>query len=597
MTFDAWMTLGVLAVVIATLVTNRISIDVVMTGGLTLLILVGVVDIEQAAAGFGSPAVLILAGLFVVAAGLDRTGAIRMAAGKLLGKPTSVRSAQFRLMIPVALFSGIMNNTPIVAIGVPIVRDWARRLHMSPSSLFIPLSFAAILGAKLTVIGSASNLIVMEEFLSWAEETGAGAAAYSPAWVFFGIAGVGLPVCIVGILFIGFAAGKLLPERRPAEDFSQDGRQYRTQMVVAAETPIIGKTIEEADLRNLPGLYLSEIERDGHVMTAVGPDVVLRSGDVLAFVGALDSVMDLRSIRGLEVVDDQTQKLSSTQTQRRMVEAVVSASSPLIDRTIRRAMFRTRYNAVVIAVHRQGQQVAGKIGDITLRPGDTLLLETHQNFVQFWHDNDEFYLVSELEGERPIRHNRAAASLVILAVMVVLLATGVVDRVAAVWACALAMIVTRCLSGTEARRAVNWQILIVVATSLGIAAAVQSTGLATRAVELITPGEGASLMGMLFVLFLLAAAAGQLVTPYGAAVLLFPFTMQLAASAGADPVPFVFTLMVAVGCPFINPVGYQTNLMVFGPGGYRFSDFARVGLPLTLILAVVTAVLAPMVYG
>jgi di/tricarboxylate transporter len=181
--------------------------------------------------------------------------------------------------------------------------------------------------------------------------------------------------------------------------------------------------------------------------------------------------------------------------------------------------------------------------------------------------------------------------------MVVLLATGVVDRVAAVWACALAMIVTRCLSGTEARRAVNWQILIVVATSLGIAAAVQSTGLATRAVELITPGEGASLMGMLFMLFLLAAAAGQLVTPYGAAVLLFPFTMQLAASAGADPVPFVFTLMVAVGCPFINPVGYQTNLMVFGPGGYRFSDFARVGLPLTLILAVVTAVLAPMVYG
>jgi di/tricarboxylate transporter len=232
-----------------------------------------------------------------------------------------------------------------------------------------------------------------------------------------------------------------------------------------------------------------------------------------------------------------------------------------------------------------------------LRPGDTLLLETHQNFVQLWHDSDEFYLVSELLGERPVRHNRAAASLVILAVMVVLLATGVVDRVAAVWACGLAMIVTRCLSGTEARRAVNWQILIVVAASLGIAAAVQSTGLATRAVELITPGEGASLMGMLFVLFLLAAAAGQLVTPYGAAVLLFPFTMQLAASAGADPVPFIFTLMVAVGCPFINPVGYQTNLMVFGPGGYRFSDFARVGLPLTLVLAVLTAVLAPVVYG
>ena len=175
------------------------------------------------------------------------------------------------------------------------------------------------------------------------------------------------------------------------------------------------------------------------------------------------------------------------------------------------------------------------------------------------------------------------------------MATGWVDRVAAIWAAAMAMIVTRCLSGTEARQAVNWQILVVVASSLGIAAAVESTGLASRAVELIEPGMPVT--AVLLVVFLLAAGVAQLVTPFAAAVLMFPFTMQLATSSGGDPLTFMFTLMVAVGCPFINPVGYQTNLMVFGPGGYRFSDFARLGLPLTLVLAVLTAVLAPLVYA
>ena len=596
MTGDAWITLSVLIVVVVGLMSSRIGIDVVMAGGLAVLMTLGVVDFNQASAGFASPAVLMLGGLFVVAAGLEHTGAIRLVAAKMLGKPRGVRMAQLRMMAPVALFSGFMSNTTVVAIAIPIVRDWARRLRMSPSALFLPLSFAAMLGGKLTLIGSASNLIIMEEFVEYAEHSETMATSLSPAWMFFGIAAIGLPCSIVGILFITLTARKLIPDRRPVCDLNDDARRYRTEVVVAADSPVIGRTIEQADLRSLPGLFLSEIERGGHILPAVSPDEVLQAGDRLAFVGVLESVIDLRRVKGLELDDQQAQKLPVNVTQRRLVEAVVSLNSPLVDRSVRESRFRTRYNAVIVAVHRQGRQVEGKIGDIELRPGDTLLLETHHNFVQSWRSSDEFFLVSEIEGERPIRHNRAAIALGILATMVVLLAVGVVDRVAAIWICALAMVLTRCVTGTEARRMINWQVLVVVASSLGIAAAMETTGLAGYAVDLVNPGAGVGLMWVLFLVFLLGACISQLITPYAAAVLLFPFTMELAATAEANPIPFVFILTMGVGAAFINPVGYQTNLMVIGPGGYRFFDFARIGIPLTVLMAAVAAVLAPLVY-
>lgn len=596
MTGDAWITLVVLITIVIGLMSSRIGIDVVMAGGLAVLMTLGVVDFKQAAAGFASPAVLMLGGLFVVAAGLEHTGAVRLVAAKMLGKPHNVRIAQLRLMAPVSLFSGFMSNTTVVAIGIPIVRDWARRLRVSPSALFLPLSFAAMLGGKLTLIGSASNLIIMEEYVEWAEHSSLGETGLSSAWMFFGIAAIGLPCCIVGIAFITLTARKLIPDRRPISDLDGDARRYRTEVVIASDSPVIGRTIERAGLRSLPGLFLSEIDRGGRILPAVSPDEVLQAGDRLAFVGALDSVIDLRRIKGLELDDQQAKKLTVNVTQRRLVEAVVSSNSPLVNQSVRASRFRTRYNAVIVAVHRQGRQVQGKIGDIELRPGDTLLLETHHNFVQSWRSSDEFFLVSEIEGERPIRHNRATISLCILATMVVLLVLGAVDRVAAIWICALAMVLTRCVTGTEARRMINWQVLIVVAASLGLAAAMETTGLAGHAVDLVNPGAGIGIVWILFLVFLLGACVSQLVTPYAAAVLLFPFTMELAATAGGDPIPFVFVLTMGVGAAFINPVGYQTNLMVFGPGGYRFFDFARLGFPLTLVIGAVAAVLAPLVY-
>ena len=251
-----------------------------------------------------------------------------------------------------------------------------------------------------------------------------------------------------------------------------------------------------------------------------------------------------------------------------------------------------------MAVHRQGEQIAVKVGDIVLRTGDTLLLETSRDTWQNWTRSDEFLLVSDVPDADPVRHDLAPVALLILASLVALLIFEPVNRVVAVWACALAMVLTRCIAGSEARRSINWQVLLVIGAALGMGAAVEETGLAAMAGNTLAAlGSETSLFVVLLVLFLVASIGSQFVTAYAAAALLLPVAMGLAASLGADPIIFTFVLMIGVGCSFITPIGYQTNLMVYGPGGYRFLDFMRLGAPLTIVLAVLCAWLAPVIYG
>ena len=579
--------------------------DVAMLGGLVLLMLGGVVDIDHAVQGFASTAVLMLGGLFIIAGGLERTGAFQMFAQRLLGHPKTLATAQWRLMVPVSLLSGFMNNTPIVAICLPIVRDWSRRLGLSPSHLFMPLSFAAILGGKLTLIGTATNILVMEDFIEWWQgdqsiwARDAGFTAPSSLMEFLGVAAIGLPCLIVGLIFISVFSSRVLPVRKKAQDNEQlDARQYQVEFSVEDDSPLVGRSIEAAGLRSLPNLFVSGIERGDLLLPAVDPDTVLKSGDRLFFVGAIESVIDLRKIKGLEPHDHQADKIEGTRSNRAVVEAVVSANSPLVRKSVRESRFRTRYNAVILAVHRQGEQIAVKVGDIVLRTGDTLLLETSRDTWQNWTRSDEFLLVSDVPDADPVRHDLAPVALLILASLVAMLIFEPVNRVVAVWACALAMVVTRCIAGSEARRSINWQVLLVIGAALGMGAAVEETGLASMAGNTLAAlGSETSLFVVLLVLFLVSSIGSQFVTAYAAAALLLPVAMGLAASLGADPTIFTFVLMIGVGCSFITPIGYQTNLMVYGPGGYRFLDFMRLGAPLTIVLAVLCAWLAPVIYG
>ena len=608
MTTQAWITVSTIVLVIAALLTNRIGADIALLGGLTLLMLLGVIDATAAIEGFAHPAVIIIGSLFVVAAGLQETGGMQAIASRFLGRPKTIAGAQLKLMGPIALMSAFMNNTAVVALYLPIVSDWARKLRISPSQLFMPLSFAAILGGKLTYIGTASNIVVMGLFIRFLADpqeqqwlASLGITEPSSTVQFWGIAAIGVPTAVAGIVFIALTSKWLLPQRTPAEPVTLDARKYEVEMIVKPDSAIVGKTIEAAGLRHLPGLFLTQIERAGTVLWAVSPDQRIEANDRLAFVGVLESVVDLRKIRGLVPATDQVQKLAIGSQRRMFVEAVVSHNSPLVDRTVRKSQFRTKYSAAIIAVHRNGEHINAKIGDIVLKPGDTLLLDTHAGFVNAYRNSDDFYLVSTVEDSRPVRHERAWVALGILGALIVMLTVTPISPVIAAFLCAMAMITTRCVTGTVARAAINWQVLIVIGCALGMGVALQQTGaaqvIAHKILDLCARiGVSQNPHAMLFAMFMLAAVFAQLITNNGAAVLMFPIMMATARELGVRPEPFVFCLMAAAGSSFMSPVAYQTNLMVYGPGRYRFMDYVKLGTPLTLIVAVIACAVAPLFF-
>ncbi|MEM7230427.1 MAG: SLC13 family permease [Planctomycetota bacterium] len=610
MSIEAWYTVGTLVLVIAILATNRIGVDVAMVGGLTLLMIGDVIldgdiiTVPQAIEGFANRVVVLIAALLVVAAGLRETGGMQLIAQRLLGRPKSVIAAQIRLMVPVAAMSAFMNNTPIVAMYLPIVNDWSRKLNISPSKLFIPLSYASILGGKITYIGTASNIVLIGLFT---QDIAARSEVLEPLGVtpmtstqaFWSVAWLGIPTTIAGLAFIAVTAKWLLPERRPAHDLVHDARQYHVEMEVQPDAPIVGKTIEEAGLRHLPGLYLTQIDRAGKTIVAVSPNEKLEANDVLSFAGVLESVVDLRKIRGLVPATDQIEKVKAQRGSRILVEAVVAQRSPLVGKTVRQTRFRTMYNAAIVAVYRQGRQINRKIGDIALEAGDTLLLDTHDGFVPAHRNSGDFYLVSSVEGSRPIRHERAWLALSILALLIVLFTRTALDQVIVAFLCAILMIGTRCVTGTIARNAINLQILIVIGAALGMGTALQETGAADAIAHgLLSAADTMNLppRAMLAIIFVLAAGFAQVINIAGAAVLMYPITMATAIELKVNPEPFVYTLMVAAGSSFILPIAYQTNLMVLGPGGYKFSDFMRIGVPLTILVGVVCVVIAPIVF-
>jgi len=587
MTPDAWLTAAVVAATAVALAATRIAPDLLLVGSLTALLVLGVLTPGEALSGLSNPGLATVGVLYVVASGLIETGAVHAVGERLLGHPRSERRAQLRLMLPVAGVSAFLNNTPVVAMLVPAVQDWARRHRLSVSKLMIPLSYAAIFGGTCTIIGTSTNLIVSG--LVTQETT-------LPPLGFFEIAWLGLPSTVVGIAFVLGTSRWLLPERKPPITEPTDPKEYAVEMLVEPRSPLVGRSIEQAGLRNLPGVYLAEIEREGTVLPAVAPTERLRGGDRLIFVGMVDSVVDLYRIRGLIPAPDQVFKLDSPRPERRLIEAVVSGTSPLVGRTIRDARFRSLYEAVVVAVARGGKRVPGKIGDIEIHAGDTLLLEARPSFVSQNRQSRDFLLVSAIEGSTPPRHDRAPLAAAILAGMVAAATLfGVSMLVAALVAGGL-MIATRCTTGAAARRSVDWQVLTVIGAALGLGQALGQTGAAAAIAQAWVGFAGENPWATLVGIYAITSVFTALITNNAAAVLLFPIAGAAAESLGVSFRPFVFAIMMAASASFATPIGYQTNLMVYGPGGYRFSDYLRIGLPLNVVLAVVTILIAPWVW-
>ena len=585
--WEAWFTVAVIGGCFAALVTNRVPADIVMMGGLTLLLVTGVLTAPEALSGLANEGMVTVAVLYVVVTGLRETGFIEWVVQTVLGRPRSPARAQLRLMSPVAALSAFLNNTPVVALFIPAVQVWARRHRLSVFRLMIPLSYASIAGGLCTLIGTSTNLVVNGLVLDQTDLPGLG---------LFDLAWVGLPVVATVIAYTVLVTPRVLLERRRVLPQLADVREYTMEMLVEPKGPLIGKRIDEAGLRQLHGLYLVEIERGGQILPAVGPHEQLRANDRLVFAGVVESVVDLQRIRGLKPATEQVFKLDSSQEDRILTEAVVSDSSPLVGKSIREGRFRTLYNAAVIAVARNGERLNKKVGDIVLRAGDTLLLVSKPTFVEQQRNSREFYLVSSLEGTQPPRHDRAPVAAAILVGMVVAVTAGWLSMLQAAMLAAALMLITRCTTGNIARRAVDWRVLAVIAASLGIGTALQSTGAGQTIADGLVSLAGQDPRAALGLVFLATALFSAFVTNNAAAVLMFPIALATASGMDVDFTPFAVIIMVAASASFATPIGYQTNLMVYGVGGYCFSDYVRMGLPLTVIVGVVSLVLVPLVW-
>ena len=588
MTLEAWFVLAVVIAVLVVLVRDLASPAATMVGAMVVTLVAGVTTPEQALSGFSNAAPITVAALYVLARAVEKTGALAPLVSRMLGSGTSPRRSLVRLVAPTAASSAFLNNTPIVAMLLPQVRSWCEQRGLSPSRYLMPLSFAALLGGVITVIGTSTNIVVSGLLVE---------AGLEPLG-FFELGAVGLPIALIGSILIVLLAPILLPERRSARHdlADEEARQFVMEMRVDPSGPLDGRPVEEAGLRHLSSVFLATIERDGSLIAPVSPTERLQGGDRLRFVGRVKHMVDLPGIRGLtSVATDHFLDLDTVSA--RYFEAVIGAESPLVGRTLKRADFRSRYQGVVMAIHRAGQRIDAKLGEVPLRVGDTLLVLADPGFRSRWGDRSDFLVVSQ-EGSSPSVNGPKAVLVALVAFGIVGVASaGLIPILNASLLGALVLLVGRILTPGEARGAVELDVIILIAAAFGLANAVSESGLANvLASGVVSVLDVFGSVGILAGIVIGTVALTGLVTNNAAALLMFPIALSTAQQAGLNARGFAVAIAVAASVDFLTPIGYQTNTMVYGPGGYRFGDYARLGAPLTTMVVLTLLVLIPIVW-
>lgn len=587
MSWHAGLAIAVVLATLTSLVFTRLATHLVMLTAMTVLVLFGVIDASSALAGFANPGLITVAAMFVIAAGVHASGGIDLLVNHVLGRPRSVAAAILRIGVPVSLLSGFLNNTPVVATMIPALKRWAGQIKQPVSKLYIPLSYAAIMGGTLTMIGTSTNLVVNGQYQ---QVTG------GPGFGLFDITLVGIPVLIAGMLLMWWKFPKWLPQNDIEHVFANK-REFTLEVSVSANGPLVGKSIKAAGLRALERVFLVEIGRGSNIISAVSPNMELRGGDRLVFAGETDAVSDLLHINGLEPsVTDATPIIDRNDPDRRLVEVVVSQHCSAVGEAIRDAKFRERYGAVVLAVARNGQRVQGNLSNIILTAGDTLLLEARSAFVSRQRYNRDFLLVNDLEDEPP-RYGRAYLAWTILLAVVLTAATGMLSMFEAGLAGAIAMVMTGCCSVSQAEKSLDLPVLLTIAASFALGEALKQTGVAEALAQLLV-GWGRGEPWLLLVLtYLMVVLLTEVITNNAAALLALPIVLHTTKLLEVASEPYVIAIMIAASASFITPLGYQTNLMVYGPGGYRFADFIKVGLPMSLLVGSVAVVTIGLLYG
>ena len=598
MTADAWITLVVLVATFGVLAFDRLPAAAAMGAAVGVLLLLDVVDQGQALSGLSSSAPVTIAALYVLAGAATVTGALSPLIDRVLagrsgpGDDTGDRRAGRRLgrlAVAAGALSAVLPNTPLVALAAPRVVTWCRRAGASASPYLMPMSYAAVFGGVVTVIGTSTNLVVSDLLVAQGEQ---------PLGV-FEITGVGLPIATIGIAVLVLTAPRLLRHRRPTieSDPATAVQPYTIALAVEPDGPLVGRTIEAAGLRHLRGVFLAGVERAGTVVPA-RPGTVLGSGDVCYFAGDVVDVVDLLEVNGLVSAEHAHLVGAGDRPDAGLFEAVVSERSDLAGATLRDAGFRARYDAAVLAIRRHDDDLPGKLGTVVLRPGDVLLVLATPEFERVWRGHGDFSVIASLDAPPPVRRERSSFVIAAILAMVASVVIGVLDLMEASLLAAVVLIALRVISVTEARRAVNLNVVLTIAMSISLGTAVAVSGLAAEIATLLgNLGDPFGDTGRLVAVLATTMVLTELLSNNAAAALMLPVATATAIGAGLDPRSMAIVVLIGASCSFLSPIGYQTNLMVYGLGGYRFRDFTLVGAPLSLVTLIVTPVVVPLVLG
>lgn len=552
----------------------------ILFASLIILHLSKVISINETFSGFSNRGMLAVAVLFIVAYALQSSTSFAFVIEKLLGnKKDSL--IYFRLMLPVSLLSAFLNNTPIVASLIPIIKRWAKKNDLPVSKFLIPLSYAAILGGICTLIGTSTNLVVHGLLLDQGLE----------GFSFFELGKVGLPIVIISTLYFALIGHRLLPDRKDVIlKLGESTREFVSEVKVDSQYPFVKKTIEEANLRHLKGLFLFQITRNNERITPVSPKEKIYIGDRLFFTGLPETIYELLKTPGLTPIKDPEFDLKNLDSDKsKTYESVISNYSPLVGQNVRESKFRTKYNAVILAIHRNGQRINKKVGDIIFQPNDTLFILADKDFYHKWYHSTDFSLISPSVSEYSKPRKKGNLALLLMGLMIVAVSSGIIkSMLIAASITAGLMIALNIVSMNDAKRSIDFDVLIVIASSFGIGKAIANSGIADIAANFIINSlHGYGIIGIIAGIFFITSLYTEIITNNAAAALIFPIVLSISAKMNLDPKPFMIVLAIGASSSFATPIGYQTNLMVYNPGGYKFRDFLKTGLIMNILVGVV----------
>ena len=602
-----WWVIAVLAVAMLSFALERVSLEVTSLSTLAVLLLwfqvfplidesgVNQLGAAELLRGFANPSLFAVLALLVMGQAMVQTGALSGLTRMFVRlSKNHHRLAVVSGFVGVMLTSAFLNNTPVVVMFIPIMQALAVRRNTSPSHLMMPLSFAAILGGMTTLIGSSTNLLVSSALTDLGE---------APLAMFDFLA-IGVCMAAVGALYVVFALPKLLPERGDmARTLLQGGRQFIAEIDVLADSPLVGQQSVAGQFRPLPDITVRLIRRGDHAILPPFEEITLQAGDVL-FVAATRQALTEALARNIGYLlasggptEPQDDEADGPEGERVLAEVMIAPASRMIDQTVDMVGFRRRFGVPVLGIQRRGRMARRRLSEIRLEAGDVLLIVGDQANVDALSNNPDLVLMTWAIRDVP-RLERAPHAAVIFGATVLAAATGLLPIAVAALVGALATIVTGCLNLRQAFRALDRTILVLVGSTLALGHALQATGGAEFiAMNVLEAIAGPEPMINMAVLFLVVAAATNVLSNNACAILFTPIAVSLADSLGVSPMVMAITVLLAANCSFASPIGYQTNLLVMGPGHYRFADFLKAGVPLTLLMWLTFCLIAPGYFG